>query len=122
MGFGYPDGHDKFVKTRRNCLVYKEVNLQMLSAGVEHGVKLLDASGLDVGVDLGCGEVGVAEHLLNHPQVSAVFKQVGGEGVAQHMRRDVLFHTCCKSVFLDKPENVFTPDSAARTGEEESTA
>ncbi len=46
------------------------------------------AVGGDVGVDLGGGDVGVAEQGLDNAQVGAAFQQVGGEGVAQDVRAD----------------------------------
>ena len=56
------------------------------------GVVLLDhlgeAVGGDVGVDLGGGDVGVAEQGLHDAQVGAAFEQVGGEGVTQDVRAD----------------------------------
>lgn len=36
----------------------------------------------DVGVDLGGGDVGVAEHGLDAAEVGAVHEEVGGEGVS----------------------------------------
>ena len=44
------------------------------------------ASGIQVDIDLGCGDALVAEHLLNGAQVGAPFEQMGGEAVAQCMR------------------------------------
>lgn len=44
----------------------------------------------DVGVDLGRGDVGVAEQGLDDPKVRAAFQQVGGEGVAQDVGADLL--------------------------------
>ena len=35
----------------------------------------------DVGVDLGGGDVGMAEHGLDGAEVGAVHEEVGGEGV-----------------------------------------
>lgn len=43
---------------------------------------LAEAFGADVGVDLGGGDVGVAEHFLDGPEVGAVVQEMGGEGVA----------------------------------------
>ena len=40
---------------------------------------------VDVGVDLGGRDVGVAEHRLDRAEVGAVLEQVGGEAVPQHM-------------------------------------
>ena len=51
------------------------------------GVEGLEAFPGDVGVDLGGGDVGVAEEQLHHPQVGPVVEQVGGEGVAQDVGR-----------------------------------
>jgi hypothetical protein len=43
----------------------------------------------DVGVDLGGGDVGVAEQGLDDAEVCAALQQVGGEGVAQHVGADL---------------------------------
>ncbi len=43
---------------------------------------------IDVGVDLCGGNVGVAHHLLNDPQIAAVFEKVRGEAVPQRVRRN----------------------------------
>ena len=51
---------------------------------------VLQALLVDVGVDLGGGDVGVAEEFLDDAEVGAVLEQVGGEGVAQEVRVDVL--------------------------------
>ncbi len=36
-----------------------------------------------MGVDLGGGEIAVAEEQLHHPQVGAMVEQMGGKGMAQ---------------------------------------
>ena len=46
----------------------------------------------DVRVDLRRPDVGVAEHELHGAQVGAAFDEVGGEGVAQGVRAQVLAH------------------------------
>ena len=51
-------------------------------------VELAEALPGHVGVDLGGGDVGVAEHALYRPQVGAVLQQVRGEGVTQGVRGD----------------------------------
>ena len=48
----------------------------------------LQAARRDVGVDLGRGQVLVAEQLLDDPQVGAAVEQVGRERMAQRVRRD----------------------------------
>ena len=53
---------------------------------VMHGFEPL---GIDVGVNLGGGHVGVAEQLLDDAQVCAVAQQMRGEGVPQEMGVDV---------------------------------
>lgn len=44
----------------------------------------------DVSIDLGSGDVGVAEHSLDRAKVGAVHEEVGGERMSQSMWRDVL--------------------------------
>ena len=44
----------------------------------------------DMGVDLGCGDVGMAEHGLHAPQIGTAFHEMCGESVAQHVGRKAL--------------------------------
>lgn len=43
----------------------------------------------DMGIDLGGADGCVAEEFLDNAEVSAMFEQVSGEAVAEHVRRDV---------------------------------
>jgi hypothetical protein len=52
-----------------------QVSDQALEAFLQH-----------MGIDLCCGNVGVAEQGLNHPQVGAIVQQVTGERVPQYVR------------------------------------
>ena len=45
---------------------------------------------VDVGVDLGGRDVGMAEHRLDRAEVGPVLEQVGREAVPQHVGRDRL--------------------------------
>src|SRR5438552_1803415 len=60
----------------------------LASVGVRSKVQLTTPPIGYVRVQLGRGEVGVAEHLLNRAQVCAAFEQVRGERVAEQMRMD----------------------------------
>ncbi len=44
---------------------------------------------VDVGVDLGRGNIGMAEHFLNDAQVGAVAEQMRSETVPEQMRVNV---------------------------------
>ncbi|KAF0187999.1 MAG: hypothetical protein FD168_2110 [Desulfobulbaceae bacterium] len=56
---------------------------------------------VDVGVDLGGGNVGMTEHKLHGAQVGAMGKEVGGEGVAKHVRGNGLVDICYLGRLLD---------------------
>ncbi len=47
------------------------------------GVDVDEFAVIDVGVDLGGGDVGMAEHLLDRADLGAVRQQMGGKAVAQ---------------------------------------
>jgi len=49
----------------------------------------LEALLVDVSVNLGGRNVGVAKHLLDHAEIGAVAEQMGGEGMAEQMRVDI---------------------------------
>ena len=52
-------------------------------------------------VDLRCGNVGVAEGGLDGAEIGAVWKQVGGEGVANGVRRYFLGNSGFNGVMFD---------------------
>ena len=56
---------------------------------------------VDVGVDLGGGDVGVAEHFLDDPEVGAVVEEVGGEAVAELVGMDFLGEASSGGAFVD---------------------
>jgi hypothetical protein len=47
----------------------------------------------DMGINLRCGNIGMAQHALHAPEVRAAFQQVRGEGVAQDMRCQIAKNT-----------------------------
>jgi hypothetical protein len=65
------------------------------------------AIGVDVGIDLGGGDVGMTEHHLHGAEVGAAGQKVGGKGVAEHVRTDILADSCRQGDFPDDlPEPV----------------
>ena len=64
-------------------------------------VDFAEAAAGDVGVDLGGGEAGVAEELLDGAEVGAVLQQVGGEGVAEGVGADVVLGAGGEDVAVD---------------------
>jgi len=60
---------------------------------------------IDMRIDLRCGNIGVAEHLLNNPQIGAIAQQMRGETMAEKVRVNVLFQPGVPRVFLhDLPD------------------
>ena len=58
----------------------------------------LEAAGIDVGVALGGGDAGMAEHFLHMTEIDASGNQMGGEAVAERVRADVGRHAGCGGV------------------------
>ena len=81
-----------------------------LSAGVELGVDPFQAGPVDVGVDLGGGDGGVAQQLLDHSEIGAGLQKVGGEGVAKGVGRD----PACEPGPAGRPLNDRSDDLAAQ--------
>ena len=59
------------------------------SPRVKSLVDALQSALLNMGIQLGGGNVGVAKHELYRPEIRAVFKQVRGKGMAQYMGTDL---------------------------------
>jgi len=49
---------------------------------------------IDMCVNLGCRNIGVTEHFLNDPQISAVPQQMRSEAVPQRVAATPLRYTC----------------------------
>src|SRR5258706_2028773 len=62
------------------------------------GVELLEPLARDVRVDLRGRDVRMSEQELHHPQVGAVVDEVRREGVAQHVRRELLARDGARAV------------------------
>src|SRR2546423_4465655 len=60
-----------------------------LCPGMKLVIDLLQPRSRNVGVDLRRGDVRVAEHHLDGPQIGAVLQQMRGERMPQHVRRNV---------------------------------
>lgn len=73
----------------------------LLGFGVEFFVDVAEVGVGDVGVDLGGGDVGVAEEALDGADVGAVHEEVSGEGVSEGVRGDVFGDAGGFSVFFD---------------------
>jgi len=74
---------------------------------------------IDVGVDLSGGDIGVAEEFLDDSEVGAVFEKVGGEGVAQEVRVDVLVDAGTFGAFFDDLADSVRRKLASTDGEED---
>ena len=45
-----------------------------------------------MGINLGCRQIAVPQQHLHNPQIGAMIEQMGGKGMAQRMRRQMLFN------------------------------
>src|SRR5690606_17227463 len=85
-----------------------------------HGTKIL---AVYMSVDLRRGDVCVAEHLLNGPEVGAALQQMRGEAVSQRVRSDVSRDPCrCDVPLQDLPCTHPAQRRASRVQEEPALA
>ena len=67
-------------------------------------VDLGESLEIEMGVDLGRGNIGVAQQLLHCAQIARRFQQMGGKGMAQHVRMkfdvDTVGHTPVRETAL----------------------
>src|SRR3989339_427472 len=77
----------------------------LLSGGsapwVEFLVGAFEAVAVHMGVNLGGGDVGMAQHHLHGAEIRAMFQQVGGKGVAEHMGADFFVDSLPACALLD---------------------
>ena len=60
-------------------------------------VELSQTPLVDMSIDLGRGDIGVAEHRLNRPEIRAMLQQVSGETVAHSVSLDRLLYACLQA-------------------------
>ena len=83
-------------------------------------VDLAEASGIDMGVDLGRADVGMPEQLLNRPDVRPVGEHVRGEAVPQHVRRHAVGGNADGGgALLDDLEDALSGERTPEPGEED---
>lgn len=61
-----------------------------LASWVEIFDGVAEFGAVDMGVDLGGGDVGVSEEVLDDAEIRTPRQEMGGEGVAEHVGVDVL--------------------------------
>jgi hypothetical protein len=100
-------------------LVFGSVFLHLQPAvRVGAGVDFAQGIDVDVGVDLGGFEAGVAEHFLDVAYVGAAPVHVGGAGVAEEMAGAGFFDAAALQEFLDPVAEVIGGDAGAVAAEE----
>jgi hypothetical protein len=73
----------------------------MLRPRMELSMDGFEALLIDMGVNLGRRDIGVAKHFLDDAQIGAVAEQMGGETVTQQVRIDVCLQPGKFGVFFD---------------------
>ena len=100
-----------------------EITLERSNGCLEGGMKLFEGLpeefAVEVGIDLGGGNAFVAEHFLNGAEVGAAFNEVGGEGMAEGMRGDVLGDPGLLYEVFEQQEDHHAAKAAAAAVEEE---
>src|SRR5512136_1327946 len=90
--------------------------------GVMTTMDLLQSILRDVGIDLGGGDVGVAQHHLDGADVRTTLQEVGGKGVAQGVRGNLLADSRSESISPDHLPKRLTREGTARRPHEETGA
>ena len=83
-------------------------------------VNFADTRVAHVGVDLSCGDVGVAEHFLYGAKVCTVFDKVSRKGMAKGVRRNVGLYACFLCVVFDELPEALTAHRFTGTVDEKS--
>ena len=73
-----------------------------------------------VGINLSRGDVGMAQHGLNRPQIGAAFQQVARKGVPQRVGRDHFSEPCPKTVTLDQLPKTLAAERFSGPGDKKS--
>ena len=70
-------------------------------------MNLFEVGPIQMGIDLGCGDIRMAQHGLNRPEVCASLQKVSGKRMAQDMGGHFPFYACSKRTVADQlPESL----------------
>ena len=75
-----------------------------------------------MGVDLGRGNVGMAEHKLHGAKIGTMGQEMGGKGMTDHVGRDILGDACRKRYSPDDLPEPQSGHGTASCGDEEKVA
>ena len=78
-------------------------------------------SGADMGIDLRRANTGVAEQLLDDPQIGSVMQQVSGEAVAEHVWGDRTLDSASPDVLFNPQPERHRCKGGPTAGEEDSS-
>jgi len=73
----------------------------------------------DMGIDLGGGDVGMAQHHLNGADIRTPIQEVGGEGMAQSVRGNLFADSCFESIPPNHLPKRLSREGTARKPHEE---
>jgi hypothetical protein len=65
-----------------------------LPSRVELFMDILEPALFNMGVELGCSNIRMAEHELHRPEISTVFKKMRGKRMPEDMGADLLTDAC----------------------------
>jgi len=73
---------------------------EILGPGVEPAMDSFESVLIDVGVDLGRGNIGMAEHFLDDAQIGAIAEEMGSETVSQEMWINIFLQAGMSRMFF----------------------
>lgn len=78
---------------------------EILGAGMELAMDGFESVLIDMGVDLGRGNIGMAEHFLDDAQIGAIAEEMGSETVSQEMWINIFLQARMPRMFFhDLPD------------------
>ncbi len=72
-----------------------------------------------MGIYLGGGNIGMAEHHLNGPEIRTPGKKMGGKGVPEHVRTDCMVDAGCPCPFFDDLPEASSGHGTASVGDKQ---
>ena len=73
-----------------------------LSAGMKPAMDFFKAVPINVGIDLSRGDVGMAEHLLDHPQIGSLAEEMSSKAVPKGVGAHLFSNSGFEDIALDQ--------------------